>query len=386
MVSKEVRSRRIAVIHPTNAIAKRVLLISGTLQHYGSVRHICWKRFPRSNVSDGLLISASSFVAFSFGVLVHLLGRHYDGLLVDDLRLVPVTLLARIRGTRVIYNRQEVPTATLAEKLCDMFSLSFPRAIGISEWIENWFGRHVDCVVTIPLREEYMVRIRQWGRPVESVWNVPDTRNAELPVTPVRSLGSRYFIYSGGISEKFGLRQYLRLASRLRDYTISLGEPPIKLVLIGHLWNLSRVELFSLIDKEAGRDCVEYKEWVPYEELIPILHGALFGVSIYDPDYAKFRYMGEGASRKIFTYMECGLPVIASPPFGVTVARENSGFCIDYADEVGLFEKAKVLISDSTKRMQMRKNGIEAIRQRYCWQNEETKLHSLFRSCFAEET
>lgn len=79
--------------------------------------------------------------------------------------------------------------------------------------------------------------------------------------------GKKYIIYSGTLSERMGLRQYLHLIKRLREGR----EKDICLLLTGHLWEITEEELLMMIKQEDLIESVIYKNWIPYENLLSVV-------------------------------------------------------------------------------------------------------------------
>ena len=210
--------------------------------------------------------------------------------------------------------------------------------------------------------------------------NVPEYPVAKLRDKKQTDNKNALLLYSGAISMENGLLAYLRLINRLKQkHARGEMERSARLLLIGRMWKLTSQELDELIKAEGCEGLVDIRQWVPYEELQSILITADIGLALTDPLFEKHKHMGEGASRKIFTYMAAGLPVVAGGAFGTIVASSGAGHYIDYEDEDALCEATLEIISTPTIASTMSERGLGAIREHYNWELERKKITPLLR-------
>jgi len=369
-----------AALNLTNAIPKRVHLISSELSLLGSIEQICWERFDRGNAPpDAHLIQAGSSLTYLFKLAITLIRGHFKAYLFDDMRLLPlVAIIGKIKGAKLIYNRQEVPTLDASRALTKLLRLPKSWSISIAEAVETFFGRWVDLVISIPLSESGSERLAKWGQPLVTMMNVPEKANAALPRRPSSRSADEpaMLIYSGAVSLENGLLSYLRLVRRLSG---AGGCREVRLLLIGRLWKSSAEALQALIRQESCEGLVEYREWVPYDELMVLLSSADIGLAMTDPGYEKYAHMGDGASRKVFTYMAAGVPVIAGGVFGKVIAEERAGHFVEYDDVDAMFAAAQSILSDPAEALAMSERAQSAILNKYNWEIERGKLIGLLR-------
>lgn len=374
------KSDSVAVINLTNGISKRVLLISSEFSTLGTVEQICWERFERGNAQpDARLIQARNSLSYLCKLALTLIRRHHKAYLFDDMRVLPIAvILGKLKGARLIYNRQEVPTLDASRALHSRLRLSKSWSNAIAEAVETFFGRRVDLVISIPLSKSGAERLARWGRPLVTLMNVPEKANAVLPRLPAYCAAEKtsLLIYSGAVSLENGLLSYLRLVRRLSD---AGGSREVRLILIGRLWKSSVAELLSLIRQEECEGLVEYREWVPYEKLMVLLSAADIGLAMTDPSYEKYGHMGDGASRKVFTYMAAGVPVVAGGVFGKVVKDERVGYFVEYDDVDAMYEAAQSILSDPLEAQAMSERAQSAILNKYNWEIERGKLVGLLR-------
>lgn len=368
----------IVAINLTNAIPKRVLQLASALDSVGSVQQICWERFDRGNApQDAQMIRARGSLSFLLKLAIALFRGDYKAYLFDDMRVLPLAvIIGKLKGAKLIYNRQEVPTLDAARTLNRRLKLPKSWSKSIAESVESFFGCRVDLVISIPLSESGRVRLAGWGRPLVTMWNVPEKTDAALPRRAVSRSADEpaLLIYSGAVSLENGLLSYLRLIRRLSDADNSRA---VRLLLIGRLWKSSAGELQALIRQESCEGLVEYREWVPYEALMVLLASANVGLAMTDPGYEKYAHMGDGASRKVFTYMAAGVPVIAGGVFGRVVADERAGYFVEYDDIDAMYKAAQDILLDPVAAQSMGERAQSAILNKYNWEIERRKLSGL---------
>lgn len=363
-------------INFTNAIPRRVQLISSSISSHGVVDQICWKRFKNGNTdSEAQLIQANSSLIFLFKLLFKLAFRRYGVYVFDDMRAFPVLIfLSKLKGVKLIYNRQEIPHLTVVNFLQKFFKIPFKHSVPIAWGIESFFARRVDLILTIPLSKSGANELLALGCPVLSLLNVPDKIHfsKQYHSSTKKNAKERLLIYAGAVSPENGLVSYFRLLRRLND---DPQLPCIKLLLIGRHWRFSLNELKCLISKESCDGLVEYREWVSYDALTEILPTADIGLALSDPDFVKYSFMGDGSSRKVFTYMSAGLPVIAGGVFGRVIEEVHAGYFVGYNDIDAMFNAAKEILLDSNLSRSMGAEGMKSILNRYNWKRESSQIH-----------
>lgn len=367
----------IASVNLTNAIPKRVRLICESVSESYTVTQICWSRHP-GIVTDShtVNIASGSILTYLVRVWVHLLRGGYDVILFDDLRLLPVlTTLRRIKGVRLAYNRQEVPNATLTIRLQSKIRMPFSWAAKVACWLEGILGRRVAGVITIPVNSKQTSYLESWKRPILALANYPELSTVVYKERTRQSKSLIQMIYSGAIRPETGLYQYLELVSRLNSDDNGLR---VGLTLVGHVWDSSPNRLSQLITKYGCTGSVEYLEWVPYEQLQNIYKSSDIALAYADPNHYKYSLMEPGSSRKIFTYMAAGLPILAGGAFSETVEKEAVGLRSEFEDRCELLKNAVLLARDGELRDSMSGNGVRAIEQEYNWDKYRKTILDFF--------
>ena len=355
---------RLVSLNVTNAIPKRVLQISSVLSEFGPVDQLVWNRKRKSNYQAQHQYSGTGLIGYLVWVWKTLRREQYEAILFDDMRLLPiVTAVTAIQGGKVIYNRQEVPTLNLAQAIKSILPVSLSRALKISEFLEGIFLRSVDVVLTIPLVPEGIQRLKGFGKPLYVLWNLPDGSEPAVSSLPSKDSDVFRMIYTGALTKENGIEQYLRLVDR---FGASHGDLLVELILVGH----SQPGAIDSIERAALQsDNVDVRilDWVPYEDLFALFSCCDVALAFFDPRFEKYKYLEEGASRKIFTYMAAGMPILAAGAFGEIVVTVGCGYHVDYANEDAQIAALDDLSRHGERMRTMGSKGRNAVDREYNW-------------------
>ncbi len=321
-------------------------------------------------------------LTFLWKVFCHTLFTNYDVIFFSSPILFPIVLIpARAKKTRILFGYHEFPIATVIDSFNKISSISRLSHIveGIIRTLENFFIKTANGVIMIPLVEKEMKRVSRYQNNIEVVSNFPSLAVKPRSTDCLNSLVGRHFIiYSGTIASYTGIKLYFELIKRLRGNYYS----DIILVLAGKLSGISEEELKTAIKNMQLEDSVVYLGWIPYEELLSIISHAQIGLALFDPNHLKFSYISEGTSRKIYTYMYCGIPVITNPPLGEFVHHEQCGIVIPYNIEE-LYSAVVNLLRDDTLRRKLGQNGKNAVLTKYNWERESEKVIKVFENMWS---
>jgi glycosyltransferase involved in cell wall biosynthesis len=87
----------------------------------------------------------------------------------------------------------------------------------------------------------------------------------------------------------------------------------------------------------------------------------------------------EGSSLAIYQSMAMGLAVITTPNSGSIIENNKNGLLINYGSEGELTENLKLLLNDSSLRMQLAVNAAEDVKE-YTWDNYGNKLVKVLKN------
>ena len=380
-------TKRIIILNVTNTVPQRSILIAKTLS---SLRHECflwnWQREERGfNTPEFKTLTIKTgkrFVYFATKVFLRLIKESCDCIVFSDFRLFSVVgLVSKMKNAKIFYDSQEVPIITAAERLKKVIPIGTSSLIKMLKFLEYMFLKCVDGMITIPLQD---VEIERYSRLVTNIEVVRNFPSLSVKSAPTERLSStlkekRFIIYAGTIAQYTGLYLYFEVIRKLREI-----EPysDVMLVLAGKLSGISAEELQTAIKNMQLKDSVVYLGWIPYKELLSIISHAQIGLALFNPNHLKFSYISEGTSRKIYTYMYCGIPVITNPPLGEFVRHEKCGIVIPYNIEE-LYSAVVNLLKDDGLRRKLGQNGKNAVLTKYNWERESEKVIKVFENMWS---
>ncbi|MBN1119407.1 MAG: glycosyltransferase family 4 protein [Bacteroidales bacterium] len=180
-------------------------------------------------------------------------------------------------------------------------------------------------------------------------------------------------VYLGGISDVRGI---INIIEALHECKKILQN--IKLLLLGRIYDPAfKVRLFETIEKLELTTNIEYKEWVPYNDVPEYLSKSKVGLVLLKP-IAKFY---KNIPIKQFEYMAFGLPVIGSdlPPISNFIEPVEAGIIVDPLNISAISNAMINLLTDENLYSKHSKNGLRAAKEKYCWKISESELFKLYK-------
>jgi glycosyltransferase involved in cell wall biosynthesis len=289
-----------------------------------------------------------------------------------DPELIPVGLLLRAKGKKVVYDIHEdypkdmlskyyipvwarSPLAWLVERFeniaCSAFSALVPATPAIAERFNGLNARTV-VVQNFPLPGEL-------APPSGAAW-------AERGFSVA---------YLGTISRNRGLKEMVEAVALLRD---RMG---VKLKLAGWFSPLTLQEEASRL---PGWEQVEVLGAVGRDGVAKVLRSVRAGLVPFHPDPNHVR----SGPNKMFEYMSAGIPVIASdfPLWREIIEGVRCGLVVDPLDPRAIAQAIEYLMTHDEEAEAMGARGREAIRDSYNWEIEERKLVELYSGLTAPES
>jgi glycosyltransferase involved in cell wall biosynthesis len=281
-----------------------------------------------------------------------------------------------LTGRKLIYDAHEHHASMIAEN---------PKIPGLFEpWVESIVGameeiacRFVDEVITVnrTLRERYL----RMGKNAVVLYNCPVLslfdHCFEKRHTGV-SNGRPVVIYQGGISRTKGLDKFLLALKKVKEQF-----PDVMFSVVGKLlggeapknWMEHYVKTFDLTEN------FEITGWVPHEEVSKYLNSANIGVILFQPTHYNNLI---GLPNKLFEYMACGKPVVASnfPEIRNVVTTSKCGLLIDPTDSEEIARAIVYLLEHPEEAVQMGRNGRKAVEEQYNWEKMEGRLRGVYEA------
>ena len=276
-----------------------------------------------------------------------------------DPELIPIGLLLKLHGKRVIYDvhedlpRQNLskpyipaifrkPISAMLATLEAFSSRRFDATITATPFINQMFlkvGVHASNVNNYPLLSELYPAENQWAEKEKAV------------------------CYIGGIA---GIRGAFEMVE-------AIGKVGCGLLLAGNIE--SGIE--SKLKKMPGWRYVEALGFVDRSSVQNVTARSMGGLILYHPEPNHI----EAQPTKLFEYASAGIPVIASnfPLWKEIVEGTGCGICVDPLNPEEIAKAIQWIMEHPAEAEQMGQNGRRAVEEKFNWERESAKLLDLYQ-------
>jgi glycosyltransferase involved in cell wall biosynthesis len=273
-----------------------------------------------------------------------------------DSELLLAGIALRWSGRKVIYDAHEDTPLQISYQhwVPSLIKPLYILLYRLLEKIAGWCFRYI--IVAEPVIAKYFPSSK-----VVLIRNFPRTDSFQREVN--YATREQSLMYVGLLSKPRGV------VEMLEGHRLASENVKVKLVLGG------KFAPATLERDLLSRYHVDYRAWLPYEEMINALYMASIGIIVPHPiERYKTNY-----PVKLFEYMAAGLPVIASKEGeSATFVREaEAGILVDPLKPEQIAEAIIQLASDPAKAEAMGKRGRNLIFQKYNWESEAAKLIQL---------
>lgn len=315
---------------------------------------------PYKQVRIPILAEKGKWLYGGYWVMLffYLLFKRCDALCAIDLdTILPVYMISVIRNKRRIYDAHEIFTE-LKEVVTK------PKEKKIWEWIERTtlprfaFRYTVGDYCALHFKEKY-------GKDFAVV------RNATIlqPFTIPEKKG-KYILFQGWVNEGRYFEELIPAMHHIDVPLIVCGE--------GNFYN----QLQELVKLHGVEDKVQLKGFVPPEELKHFTANATIGLSLFHPISKNNEY---SLANRFFDYMHHAIPQLCMnfPEYKKFNQEYEIAMLIDTPITTeSLIASLNKLLSDTEYYTHLQQNCMQA-REKYCWQNEEKTLLSVYEQVFA---
>jgi len=274
-----------------------------------------------------------------------------------DPELLPVGLLLRLHGKRVIYDVHEDYGGAMGGKAWLPSVLRGPAAIAV-RFCEAVFSRACNRVIAVTpkLAQKFspgktrIVQNYPWTRELLSAESLPYEKRAPLAV------------YVGYLGDARGLKEMTEAMH------IVAKKMPAKLVIAGQVRHGGRAEF-----KRDGDDgVVQYVGHLSRPQIAALLGRARVGLLLLH-SLENYRH---AQPTKVFEYMSAGLPVLASdiPACRRVFERAECGLLADPLNPEAIASALLWLFDHPAEAAEMGRNGQRAVVERYNWESESQRL------------
>lgn len=279
-----------------------------------------------------------------------------------DPEMIPVAVLLRLHGRKVIYDVHEDLPRQVANKSWIPAKLrsTIARLSAILEWLA---GRIMNCVVAatpaIAARfpTDKTVLVQNFPR-LEEFRN-PSLAYKERPPC---------IAYVGGVEVLRGGEEMVRAMSNLEDY------PAARLVLAGRS---SPPSFATRLKHLPGAERTAFVGWLDRAEVANLLGQAKIGLVVLHPTP---NYV-EAQPTKLYEYMAAGVPVVASdfPGWRTIVLDNKCGLVVDPLDPSAIAKAIAWLLEHPAEAAEMGERGRQASLTHFNWSSEADRLVRAYR-------
>jgi len=285
-----------------------------------------------------------------------------------ELLLVGVLLKLFTKG-KVIYDVHEhYPNAIMSKYWIPKFARSVLKIA--FELLEFLLVPLLDAVIyTTPIVGERYKRMRVQSVRIE---NLPLPEMLEGIDAARSKANNKALLYLGGMTRIRGVVELIEA------FAIVKGKyPDLSLYLVGGFNPKSFGETIkNLITKLEVEEDVKVIPLVPYEKVKNYLSRASIGIVTYLPYPNNMSCL----PNKLFEYMACGLPVVASdfPLYRQVIEDAGCGKLVDPRNPMEIASAVEELLESPEDWETMSQNGCSSFRNKYNWHGEEEKLLNLY--------
>lgn len=286
-----------------------------------------------------------------------------------DPELIPVALLLRALGKRVVYDVHEDNVTSIMQKRY------LPRIVRmVLAKVFGWFELVASRAFTVVLAERYYSRRFPAG---VQILNYPRRdffefggSALERETIPESVEQTTRLIYTGSVTIDRGALIYAKMVAEM---------PNISITVVGQCSPELAAEMRRVAGDGASRlEIIGEGTFVPFSEIAAIYRSRKWtaGLAIFPetPHYV------EKELTKFFEYMAAGIPILASnfPAWRQLIEGNGVGLCVDPEDMGSIRGAIEKLARDEGCVIKMGHNGRRAVAERFNWDVEGKKLLNLY--------
>jgi glycosyltransferase involved in cell wall biosynthesis len=286
-----------------------------------------------------------------------------------DPELIPVGLILKCHGKRVIYDVHENYSQTLLSKewIPPQLRPMITKMVVFGELVgTKFFDGIVAATPSIAARFPTFKTV--------TVQNFPfhdgSMTNSSIPYNQ----REKVIAYVGVISTSRGVKEMIQAVALL---------PPqleVKLKLAG-IFSPSNLE--DEVKTFSGRNRVDFIGWQFHKDIMTMLGKARIGLVVLHPSPNHIK----SQPNKLFEYMSAGIPVIASdfPLWREIIEDAGCGLLVNPLDTKAIAEAIRWLLEHPSEAETMGKQGQKAVFEYYNWEGEAKKLLAFYNSILEQK-
>ena len=285
----------------------------------------------------------------------------------DFVIMVPV--IRMLHRTKIVYDAHEVyPESMLISPNIPQFFRFL--AAWIVDRIEKFCAHYCSLIVTadLPNSQSFL----RTGVPVVTLFNYPPLSLFEPKLKRIEELGSsflrrRILIYQGTMSRDRGLFHMLNGLCLLKEEV-----PEVLLLLVGLNDANLRLEADEQIQLLQIDNYVHIIPWVPHTDIVNYIALAEIGLV----PWLSSEKNCKNIPIKVFEYMACGIPLLASDISSIAyyINASRAGIVYEPNDAKAFANAAKRMLDDPLMRQSMSKAGRKSVERLWNWGEMEKIL------------
>lgn len=286
-----------------------------------------------------------------------------------DPELIPVGLLLRLKGKRVVYDVHENVPADIASK----YYIPRParRVLGwIVGLIEKQSSRHFSALVSAT--GSIGLRFETSSTPTVVINNYPFLEQFDPNAIRPWESRSTSVAYAGLLSSDRCIQEIIEAMGLLPDNL----QATLKLA-----GSFSPPDYVTNLEKQKGWRRTEMLGNITRKQVDSLLADCRAGLCVYRPVPNNV----DSSPNKLFEYMRAGLPVIASdfPGFRTIVDTFQCGVLVNPLEPNSIKKAIEYILHHPSEAQEMGRRGMEAVAREFNWAREESKLLSLYEDLLA---
>lgn len=283
-----------------------------------------------------------------------------------DPELLPVALVLKKRGKRVIFDAHEDLPRQILSKYYLHPAIRRPLSAVVGRF-ERFACRRLDHVVAAT--PAICSKFAAIGAPSTEISNFPVLGELDADVSwPEKAIE---VCYVGGITAIRGIRQIVS--------AMGLSQSAARLNLAGVF---PEKDVRLAVEGSPGWARVNELGVLSRTDVKAVMGRSLAGLVTFLPEPNHI----DAQPNKMFEYMSAGLPVIGSdfPLWREIIEGNDCGICVDPLDPAAIAAAIDRLVENPELARKMGENGRRAVIERYNWAIEERKLLALYAKVLSE--
>ncbi len=249
-------------------------------------------------------------------------------------------------------------------------------------WLEGLALRPMRGIFAVDSRGGWFeTQLRRFNDSVRVVPNLPalaDDGPWKSRIGPEGKTGRRVICYVGGLLERKGIGVALQALVLLKPHF-----PNLTLLLVGPGWTPALTERMNGL---GLTDQVEISPPLSYREMLARIAGAEIGLALHQPESPLYKKVGALNGRKIFTYMQTGMAILA-PRFGEigrAVVETDCGVLVDTASPEAVAQVLGELLAEPDRLSRFRRHARQAFEEIYNWERAASEIRPWLQQCLKD--